>query len=282
MQIFTNLILRRMNLFGSDGIFGIISFTINHCGELIPALAHTEHATTSKHEVKTMTELLMLQANDETIKIANPIIKAHARKTVTYTGITSRDNVVKAAFEQGTSTELTVTYLRAAYYDDGIDEETLKDDFITGHIASALAKKSETSFDDLSRTYYERACIILAKKNLTKNVTEPTDQHRSKEEQNIYYAAHMQWGRMRDKAELPKKERNPTGPRSKTTVEDHKINLEKVPFPKLESKDDAKKALLLLCATMEKLVKENPTTWTKEYLEPMTSFRESVAKLVSN
>lgn len=229
-----------------------------------------------------MTELLALKANDETYVVSNPITVSKAHKTITYTGIKSRDEVIKAAFIQGKGEGLTVAYLRAAFYDDGIDDETLKGDFISGHIASALAKKTETSFNDLSKTHYEKAMVILGKKNLTKNVTEPTDEHRSKEEQNLYYAAFMQWGRVRDRAELPKKERNPTGPRSKTTSDNNKINLDKVPFPKLESKDDARKALLLLCATMEKLIKENPTAWSKEYLEPIASFQEAVAKLISN
>jgi len=237
-----------------------------------------------------MTELLALKANDETIlntivKNAKPkVIKTTRPKVSNATwslGSEYLNRVATTAFEYTSNYEDIITALKEAWEKGNKSVKDIQTAYMIGAIVKYLRRCNTKGDGKITQDYITQAEVILGKKNLTKMVKEPTDEHRTQAEQNMYQASAMAFSRLKDRAGLPKGDRGAQNHRDGKTTSDgtNSLSPKDLKLDKIETKVEGATALASIAGLMSKLEEKHTKAFNQEMLTAMHSFREFVATL---
>lgn len=227
-----------------------------------------------------MAELLALKASDETV--LNTIIKNKKPSNQSWSlGSEYLNRVATTAFDYTSNYEAIITALNEAWSKGERSVTEIQHAYMIGSIVKYLRRANTKGGGKITQDYITQADIILGKKNLTKMVTTPTDNHRTQAEQNMYQAASMAFSRLKDKAGLPKDERGAQNHRAGKTTSDgtNSLSPKDLKLEKIETKVDGIAALTSIAALIHKLTESHPTAFDDEMLMHMAAFSEFVATL---
>lgn len=225
-----------------------------------------------------MTELLALQSSET---VLNTIVKNKKPSNQSWSlGSEYLNRVATTAFDYTSNYEAIITALNEAWSKGERSVADIQHAYMIGSIVKYLRRANTKGDGKITQDYITQADVILGKKNLTKMVTTPTDNHRTQAEQNMYQAAAMAFSRLKDKAGLPKQERNPK-PGNVNTPSDgtNSLSPKDLKLAKIETKVDGIAALTSIAALIHKLTENHPNAFDDEMLIHMAAFSEFVASL---
>lgn len=222
-----------------------------------------------------MTELLALQSAE----ISNITVKTVKAGNKTWSlGSEYLNRVAESAFTYTDSAEAIVDALKTAYIDGHMSVKEIQEAYLTGAIVKYLRRQNTNGDGEITQDYITQAELLLGKKNLTKLVTKPTDEHRTQQEQNYYQAANMAFSRLKEKAGLPKDERGAHNRNNGNATKGAEgLSLKDLKLDKVETTLDGMKALDMVAALISKLEKEKANAFSNDILEVMKEFRTKVA-----